>query len=425
MRVCLFEDEAVADLNPLALTRPVFDLLCGQGSLARKQFDYFRAHDRGALVRPYLADLCRLRDPQLRVNNLPWLRCDLLVLVNGRWLPPPGATDPGSEPSLALVGDEIAYVVAGRRELALVSPGNVDGCLEEWKRTLPQRQAGGRLARHPWDLVNWNEQELSIDYERNRSRFSGSPPLPVALIGAPERLCIAPSARIEPLVVADTSRGPVVIDEEAVVAAFSRLEGPCYIGRGTQILGARVRGGTTLGPNCRIGGEIEATIIQGNTNKYHDGFLGHSYIGEWVNLGAGTQTSDLRNDYREVSVPVGGRPAASGLKKVGCFLGDHTKTGLGTLLNTGTSAGIFCNLLPGGRLLPNCFPSFTGWWMNGYAENADLDALLKTAAEVMRRRGEVLTDVHVDLFRHLFHELDPARRHFLQQARQIALRRSA
>ena len=110
--------------------------------------------------------------------------------------------------------------------------------------------------------------------------------------------------------------------------------------------GGKIRAGTTLGPDCRIGGEVEASIVQGHSNKYHDGFLGHAYVGEWVNLGAGTQNSDLRNDYGEVTVTVNGRLVRTGQTKVGCFLGDHTKTGLGTLLNTGTSVGVFCNLLP-------------------------------------------------------------------------------
>ena len=93
-----------------------------------------------------------------------------------------------------------------------------------------------------------------------------------------------------------------------VVQPFTRVEGPCFIGRDTQLFRANLRGGVTLGPNCRIGGEVEATIVHGHSNKYHEGFLGHAYVGEWVNLGAITSNSDLRNDYGEVYVPLGGDP---------------------------------------------------------------------------------------------------------------------
>src|SRR5262249_36975440 len=187
---------------------------------------------------------------------------------------------------------------------------------------------------------------------------------------------------------------PAVIGRGAVVPAFPRLEGPCYVGPQAQVLGAKIRGGTTLGPDCRVGGEVEASIIHGHSNKYHDGFLGHSYVGEWVNLGAGTCNSDLRNDYGEGTVTGAGRRGPTGLTKVGCFLGDHTKTGLGTLLNTGTVAGMFCNLLPSGSLLPKTIPSFCTWWNGGLAEQGDLPALLRTAAEVMRRRGAAFGEAH-------------------------------
>ena len=251
MRVCLFEDRAVLNLDPLVLTRPVFDLLCGQCSLGQKQFRHFAAADQGLLVRPFLADLCRLQQPNFRVNNLPWLRSDSVILVNGRWLPPLEKTVAASTPCVGLVGGEVAYVQAGPRELAAFSPGDLEPYLEEWKNRLPRRAAGGCLVRYPWDLVRLNEQELHADYQPQP--LSGArDSLPLALVGPAENLRVDPSARIDPFVVADTLRGPVVIDREAVVLSFSRLEGPCYIGPRTQILGARIRGGTTIGPNCRV-----------------------------------------------------------------------------------------------------------------------------------------------------------------------------
>ena len=130
----------------------------------------------------------------------------------------------------------------------------------------------------------------------------------------------------------DARQGPVLIDRGAVIHSFSRIEGPCYIGPQTWIMGAKIRAGTTLGPQCRIGGEVECAIVQGHAKKYHDGFLGHSYIGEWVNLAAATQSSDLRNDYGTIKVTVNGQRMSTGRTKVGSFIGDHTKSGLGVLL---------------------------------------------------------------------------------------------
>src|SRR5262249_41038242 len=141
----------------------------------------------------------------------------------------------------------------------------------------------------------------------------------IAVIGPRERLLVDATAHVDPMVVADTRNGPVIVEANAVITAFTRLEGPCCIGPGTQVLGANIRAGTTLGPHCRVGGEIEASIVQGYSNKYHDGFLGHSYVGSWVNLGAGTHNSDLRNDYGPVTVTMAGQRIDTGRTKIGCY----------------------------------------------------------------------------------------------------------
>lgn len=420
-RVCLFEDSRVGDLEPLSLTRPAFDLFCGATSLADKQCRLFGISNVGALVRPYLADLCRLRRPGWPVNDATWLRARPTILVNGRWLPTPEIVDVSPFPSVGLLGEEIGYAVLGPEHLARCSFETLNECLEDWRSTLPCRFAGGHLLRHGWDLVEHNPEQLRFDAQHFPSR-----PIDAGLtvIGPLEHLHIDPTARIEPLVLLDTTHGPVMIDGDAVVKAFSRIEGPCYIGPGSQIHGARLRGGVTIGPDCRIGGEVEASIVHGLSNKAHDGFLGHSYVGEWVNLGAGTQNSDLRNDYGEVAVTIAGRRVATGMTKVGCLLGDHTKTGLGTLLNTGTNAGAFCNLLPGG-LLPRYMPSFCSWWNASLADNADLPALLETASKVMGRRGQELSEAHAAVYRRLFEQGTAERRRILRDAEMRRLRRSA
>lgn len=426
MRICLFEDRNVAKLEPLALSRPAFELVLGQTSLGAKQCRYFSPCEVGVLIRPYLAELYRLQQPLTPVNDMDWLRRETTVLVNGRWLPPPGVAVDLAGPGVALAGEEVAYAVLGPDRLTYCSQNTLDDCLETWKQTLPHHAAGGRLVSYPWDLVRYNAEQLGHDFRRPPAGSQGEGRLqPPALIGPEERLFIDPTAQLDPMVVLDTTRGPVTIDREAVVSAFSRIEGPCYIGPETHVLGAKIRAGTTLGPQCRIGGEVEASIVHGHSNKYHDGFLGHSYIGEWVNLGAGTQTSDLRNDYGPVTVQVNGQPVNTGLTKVGCFLGDHSKTGLGTLLNTGTSAGVFCNLLPSGPYLPKHIPSFCSWWNGTLRESTPLPRLFQTAGVVLRRREQVFTEVHAQLFRDLFAQTAADRHRALRATEQRRLRRSA
>jgi UDP-N-acetylglucosamine diphosphorylase/glucosamine-1-phosphate N-acetyltransferase len=425
MRVCLFEDAGVANLEPLTLTRPVFELLCGATSLSCKQQLFFAGNEVGVLIRPFLADLNRLEHPETPVNDEPWVRSGPIIFVNGRWLPPLENTDI-SNPCLAWVGDQVAYASLPAELAAEFSLDNFEDLLDTWKQKLPYRPAGGCLINFPWDIVEQNSRQLCQDTERlDRSSEQLAPDVNFAIVGPKVRLHVDSTAQIDPMVVVDTKRGPVVIDRKAVVHAFSRLEGPCYIGPHSHVLGAKIRSGTTLGPECRIGGEVEASIVHGHSNKYHDGFLGHSYVGEWVNIGAGTQNSDLRNDYAEVTVQVNGRLLSTGLTKVGCFIGDHTKIGLGALINTGASMGAFCNLLPSGGLLPRFIPSFCSWWQGNLKANDNWRQLLDTASVMMGRRDRSFTEAHATLYSDLFDQTALERQRTLQVAQQRAWRRSA
>ncbi len=413
MDVCHYEDRGAADLEPLALTRPVFSLLCGLSSLSEKQARYFQGNVRGAVVRPHLGDAAA---PP---------REGLIAVVNGRWLPPAGFAPHLSVPCGGHAGDQPPYALVVAKTVTARTPDAVEEQMEQWKAALPCRDAGGRLFQWLWELVSHNSEQITTDCAAAEYKASaaGSQVLP-AIIGPREGLRLDRSARVDPFVAAHTTNGPVVIGPDAIVTAFSRLEGPCVIGARTRVCQANIRAGTTIGPDCRIGGEVECSIIQGYSNKAHDGFLGHAYLGEWVNLGAGTQTSDLRNDYQPVSVVVNGRLVRTGQTKVGCFLGDHTKTAIGTLLNTGTNAGAFCNLLPSG-LLPRRIPSFSQCLEGRVTYTDGFENLLKTAAAVMTRRGNQLTPAHEALYRAVFEETESERRAAILNAERRALRRSA
>jgi UDP-N-acetylglucosamine diphosphorylase/glucosamine-1-phosphate N-acetyltransferase len=408
----------------LTLTRPAFDLLCGSCSLLERQRRAVLADEAGVLVWPALAGLCRQEHPELVVNDLAWLRRPNTVLVNARWLPPPGLLADLDRPRVGLVGDDVAYAVLPAQAVPECDLDTLDQWCETWKDTLPRAAAGGTMIGFPWDLVQHNGTALSHDLEWRKEQLGAAgPPAGLAVVGPAEALLVAADAVIDPYVVADTRAGPVIVDHGAVVHSFSRLEGPCYVGRESWVLGAKLRGGT-LGPRCRVGGEVEASILQGHSNKYHDGFLGHSYLGEWVNLAAGTQVSDLRNDYGQITMSVAGAQVATGLTKVGAFLGDHTKTGLGTLLNTGTVAGAFCGLLPTGTYLPRVMPSFCTCAQGQFQERWELWQLFETAGTAMRRRGRDLTAAHTDLYFALFEQTAAFRRRVIRESEQKRLRRS-
>jgi UDP-N-acetylglucosamine diphosphorylase/glucosamine-1-phosphate N-acetyltransferase len=422
VRLCVYEDSRVSGLDPLTLTRPAFDLLCGSYSLLARQRRAVPAAEVGVVVRPLLAALCRLQHPELAVNDAAWLGRPGVALVNARWLPPSGSVADLESPHVGLVGEEVAYVVSPQGAPA-AEPEAIEAWVAELKDSLPRTAAGGSLIAYPWELVEHNPRALSEDLPSRQLEWGPAlVPANLGLVGPRERLLLAAGAVIDPYVVADTRNGPVLIDRGAFIQSFSRLEGPCYVGPESWVLGAKLRGGT-LGPRCRVGGEVEASILHGHANKYHDGFLGHSYIGEWVNLAAGTQVSDLRNDYGEVVVSVGGERVPTGLTKVGAFVGDHTRTGLNTLLNTGTVVGAFCGLLPTGSFLPRVIPSFCGYEHGQLQERWQLGQLFQSAATAMRRRGGELTDVHTDLFFTLYDLSAAFRRRLLRESEQKRLRR--
>src|SRR5262245_22585400 len=423
MRLSVFEDFAVRDLEPLTLTRPAFDLRCGAASLLERQASACSPRQVGALVRQDLEGLCRLNYPGLVVNDLAWLSEPGLVLVNARWLAPLRAPDL-TAPVVGMVGEQVAFVALPQGTRLDGSPDGLAEHLADWKQTLPCVPAGGSMIDAPWDLVERNGEALAQDCFRWRATRSFQADLQgLMLIGPRDQLLVDPSAQIEPLVLVDTTRGPVLIDRGAMVKAFTRLEGPCYIGAGTQVFAGRICG-SSIGPQCRVGGEIEESILHGYSNKRHDGFLGHSYVGEWVNFGAGTQTSDLRNDYGTINMEVGGVLRNTGRVKLGAFVGDHARTGIGTLLNTGTSVGPFSQLLPWGSLLPRRIPAFAQFGHGQLRERTDLRDIMTTAAKVMERRGCTWTEIHTECFFSLFESTTRQRKQSLREAEQARLRRS-
>ncbi len=174
--------------------------------------------------------------------------------------------------------------------------------------------------------------------------------------------------------------------------------GPIYIGGKTIVRPhSYLRGPLSIGPGCRIGGEVVHSIFYANSNKAHYGFIGHSYIGEWVNLGAGTTNSNLKNTYGTVKIVVGGKEIDSGEQFLGCFIGDHAKLGIGTLIPTGAVIGVFANVFSGG-MIPRTVPSFS--W--GTKDEFKFDKAIETAAHAMRRRGRELTSEDKELLKKVF-----------------------
>lgn len=401
MQLCIYEDHAVDKLEPITLTRPLIQVRIGVSTILDKILTCFRPSSWGLWVRPYLVPLTQELYPDRPINHVSWLENDATILVNSRWLPP-SRFDSIDEPHVGVCENQIAYIRLSR-PLRFHQPHDWPDNLQGELADLPKRSVPGRFLCHPWDVIAINE-DILIEEAHAWISCSASREIPksVHVVGDNNLVSIDATASVEPPVVLNTHHGPIIIDKHAEVHAFSRLEGPCYIGCHSVILSGRIRRGTTIGPGCRIGGEVEASIFQGWSNKYHEGFLGHSWIGEWVNIAAGVQVSDLRHDYQSVPVRYHGQKQDSGLLKLGAIIGDHTKLGLGALVNTGSIFGAFCSILPGPSYVPGYIPSFCRCVRGELRVQEDLEACLDLARRVMRRRQNELSTTLADVYRYVY-----------------------
>ncbi len=421
MKICIFEESKFDDLYPLTLLRPSFNLRCGHTTLREK---ILRTLPEGEAI--YFARECLTavlsRDLQAPVNDLSTLDGDLII-ANGKWLRMEHdlKLDTSKERWVAC-GDDLVFAVLKAETVSKCKAGSFEGFLEKIRSSLAREEMDVLMIRYPWDLIHHNADAIRADFMRlGKSGVEGEFSPQAAILGDEDQLYVAPGAGVQPFVLLDMRHGPIIIDEGAEIHPFSRIEGPAVIGRDTIVYGAKIREGTSVGPVCRVGGEVEESIIHGHSNKYHDGFLGHAYVCEWVNLGALTTNSDLKNDYSSVRVTTPKGEIDTGDTKVGCFIGDHTKTSIGTLFNTGTIVGIMSNVVGGSGIEPKTIPSFVTM-MDRKPYKVSFKQQIEVARTAMGRRKVELTEDDIALLKHAQEVTLPERQAALKKMRAELLR---
>ncbi len=245
------------------------------------------------------------------------------------------------------------------------------------------RALSGQWIEAPWDVITHLNAVLEADLRVLGAPVPSGRPAAVTVLGD-HPVVIDPDAHVEPFVVFDAHDGPVVVRAGARIAAFTRIAGPCYIAHGAHLLGGRISG-SVIGPGCRIHGDVSASVFAGYANKAHEGFVGHSVVGRWANLGAGTTTSNLKNSYGPVRAWTPNGERDTGLTFLGSLIGDHAKLGIGTMLATGTVIGAGANVF-GTRRPPKVVPPFA-WGDAPPYETFSREKFLVVAERVMQRRG--------------------------------------
>jgi len=383
----LFDDRAARAWAPFSLTRPAGELVFGAMTLRHRAACALGVPVTAHISAEHLVGFVEEGAPPVVSAVDERLQRDRLLLSSRAVLEPAAARavgEWGRRGGGVVVGGEPAgwFVPSGETAPDPELLGSPDG-----GGPGPVLELPGSMLRHPWDLISRNPDRLAADLSE-RWGGDGTAPLPdgVQRLGDGV-ISLGRDVDLEPGVVMDTRHGPIRLDDGVRVRAFTRLAGPAWVGPRSQLLGGPIEA-VSIGPVCRIRGEFAESICLGYSNKQHDGHIGHACLGRWVNLGAETTNSDLKNNYGTIRMWTPDGPADTGLIKLGSLLGDHVKTGIGLLLNTGTLIGAGSNLY-GAVMPPTYVPPFS-WGQGEELTEYRVDKFLEVAERAMGRRDVVL-----------------------------------
>ncbi len=401
MGIALFEDSHWQNFFPISLTKATFDIKIG----ARSFFEEHQAMmPEVLLTREYLAGVTGERHVQCEVN--PSSIDSDMVFVNG--LLHPGAIYPDRlqkvNHSFAITaGDRLLVARLGKKGIEYLSECVAAGKKIDIKKfdveksTKLKAEESQGLLSEPWDIIALLENSLAIQTSKMQGESDLGPGVRVA---GNHTIAIGKNASVEEGTVLDARQGGIYIGPDAYVAT-SRIVGPAYIGGRTQVKQFTIIESSYVGHNCRVAGEIEHSVISDHTNKAHAGFIGHSYVGEWVNIGAMTTTSDLKMTYGNIKMASGKTKIDTGQNKVGSFVADMGKTSIGTLIYSGRRIGVSSHLH---GLVAQDVPSFTIYGSSIGASNAELElrSAIETQKKMMSRRNQAMSKTYEQMIKDVF-----------------------
>ncbi|MDQ3947858.1 MAG: hypothetical protein M3275_02050 [Thermoproteota archaeon] len=404
MSIALFEDSYWQNFEPISLTKATFDIKVG----AKSFFEEHQLAPEILLTREYLTHVTAERHPNCKVN--PSSISSDTVFLNG--LLHPRAISPDR---LFNINHTFAITASSSTRLLVARLDNKDieylqDCVTAGKRidvkklkvekltNLEEQDTQGILSE-PWDIISVLENSLATQVSTMKNEMQLGEEVTVT---GNNIVALGRNASVEVGTVLDVRYGGIYIGPEAYVAA-SRIVGPAYIDGMAQVKQFTIIEASYIGYNCRIGGEIEHSVISDDTNKAHAGFIGHSYIGEWVNIGAMTTTSDLKMTYGNIKMGSGGKNKKidTGQNKIGSFFADMVKTSIGTLIYSGRRIGVSSHLH---GLVAQDVPSFTIYGTSIGARNVELqiDSIIETQRKMMRRRNQTMTKAYEQMIKDLF-----------------------
>lgn len=405
MNICIFEDLFISQLAPLNYLRHTSKLICGADTLLEKIVNFFPAKTRLTLhSRKYIAPNLRENYPEANINELS---DGDYIFFNSRVVFKPEDLKSilklfKKEINTAVIQDKVIIAFHLSKEKVnqykeIVNPEDdnlVSYADVEWLGLNKIESESYRLINYPSDLILHLEEQLHYDLSRREMKGK-------------KKLHIGKKCSIGKNVVFDTSHGRIFINNYTTIEPFTYIKGPVFIGENCTIRsGSQIYGPVHIGGYCKVSGEITCSILHWFMNKQHYGFLGHSYLCEWVNFGAGTTTSNLKNNYSKIILNIDGLKVDTNSNFLGSIIGDHTKTGIQTMLNTGTMVGISSNLYGAGYHIKKIKSYSWADASNNEFISYEIEKAISTARISMGRRNVNMTEAYEKMMRYVFEKKD-------------------
>ena len=377
MNIIIYEDNNTDYLKPFSLNHATFELQCGiMNNLERiihhySNYEGYNDINFILLVRPEIETIIRFRYPSLIVNpeNIPKGK-----YINGRFL------------------------LQGKLDLDIFPDAPSDDDLIH-NNLFP--------LKYIWDPIFMFKEIFKIDFNYFEEYYPDEYSVWTNIdfntnYNKDKNIMVSEGADIKESVILDPSNGPIIINSGVTVDIGALLQGPLFIDNSSYIaLGTKIRPGTMIGRNCKVGGEVSNSIFYKNSNKVHDGFIGDSFIGEWVNIGAGTNNSNLKNNYSNVKFSCNGKESINtGHQFLGAMIGDYTRVGISSMLNTGTYIGLGANVF-GSGFQDKHIQSFS-WGRDGI--KTDFDKFIETCQKMYSRKGKELSEIDINFLRFLYNK---------------------
>ncbi|MBI60143.1 hypothetical protein CL657_02880 [bacterium] len=401
---CIFEDDTVSNLFPITETRPIYTCHVGISSLFEKFYQAFKYSNITLHCRDYLKPTLQDTYKQFPINNIntgsPCLLYNGRSIITEKLVNKIKKIDPNQNTLFTFKGTVIvAYLKGNLLEVAIHLlkdlPNNTTLIKELRSKCVVVELDECNLITTPWDIIDYNQEYLLLDckHSKNLGIIKGHIS-PFTSINEESNVFIDKNSYIEDFVVIDAKKGPVYIEQHVTIHAHTRIEGPAFIGNHSTIFGGRVSN-STINSFCKICGEITTSIIESYSNKAHAGFLGNSYVGQWVNLGADTTTSNLKNDYNNIKIIFEKTKITTNKQFLGTIFGDHVKTSIGTKLNCGTIIRVG-SVIFNHNFSKKYYPPFS-WGNAEKQEFFKLEKFFQALERIMKRRKIELSDNYKNL----------------------------